>query len=86
MVGFKYVSLTVGGYEPDDAYPAQGQSPETVGHVHSPGNYETSADRVLAIYVKGQINKGVKRGGCGRGKDGKEEDRMFSYYPRRALI
>lgn len=53
MVGFKYVSLTVGGYEPDDAYPAQGQSPETVGHVHSPGNYKTSADRVLAIYVKG---------------------------------
>lgn len=65
---FKYVSLTVGACESDDAYPAQGQSPETVGHVHSPDNYETSADRVLAIYVRRQINKGEK--------EDAEEERM----------
>lgn len=70
MIEFKNVSLTVGACESDDAYPAQGQSPETVSHVHSPGNYETPADRTLAICVgRGKPRGEERRDGRGRGKE-----------------
>lgn len=55
------ILLTVGACETDDAYPAQGQSPETVGHVHSPDNYETPADCTRDPSEDGQMKGGKRR-------------------------